>query len=465
MLNGFQVSRYTTEIDAKARGKLLYNSFTNAFSLLEPADLELYERVKAGRGGELDKAGHTLLDELLIHNYVVPKDFDELEAVRRKYTELRDNASGMTLTVVPTLNCIFACDYCFQGAEKSPAAMEKLDIEKVVALVRKNSENLKTLNVTWFGGEPLMSFKSIKRISDRLIPFCDIHGIGYSAMVVTNGYLMTPEIVGELYVRRVRTVQITLDGGQKEHDQLRYLKDTGAGSFERIVKNVQAYSAEVPISTTFRINIDQRNKEAIYGLLDRLGDAGFQKGRVSVYFAPIESSTNACRGVANSTLGRREFARLEVELLRRACVLGLSSPVLPYQMVGLCGATKARGYVVLPGGDIHKCWETASFPDRKTGIIGEDGAYQRNTLTARWEEWTPFSNEDCRKCSALPNCVGFCSYKFLYKEEFNDASGAPCPSLKYNMRERLLQMAEAKQWIDTETASAVMSELRAEASV
>lgn len=447
MLSNYRPSNYTIEIEAGESGTLLYNTFSGAFSLLEPEEVRLYERIKSTITNEPKGDDAGILDELLINNFVVPKDYDEIEAVRRKYLKLRNDESGMSLTVVPTLNCNFACDYCFQGRDKSTKVMDATDIERAVSLVKERASGLKTLNITWFGGEPLLGANVIRGISDRIIPWCDNKGITYGAFLVTNGYLLNREQLGRLYVRRVKTIQITLDGAQTEHDRLRYVKHTGAGSFAKIIENVRAYSAEIPVHTTFRVNIDRRNREAIFRLLDDLKAASFETSRVSVYFAPIESSTSSCRGVAASTLERREFAELETELIDYACECGLNSASLPFQMAGLCGATKRKGYVLVPGGDIHKCWETVSFAEKRTGRVEEPGTVVANTNEKRWNDWSPFDFARCTSCTMLPNCVGFCSYKFLYEDEFNDGSGIPCPSIKFNIRKRLLSKAVANKWI------------------
>jgi uncharacterized protein len=253
--------------------------------------------------------------------------------------------------------------------------------------------------------------------------------------------------VAELYLRRVKMIQITLDGSLEQHNKLRYVKATGEGSFETIIKNIKNYTDEFPINTSIRVNIDKRNKNDIINLINNLSEAGLGNKRISLYFSPIECSTSACRNVSDITLEQQEFAEIEYKLYRLACSKGLCQAALPYRMAGLCGATKPKGLVIVPNGDIHKCWETVSFPDKKIGTVYNQDLVNKE-LVEKWENWSPFQFDECRNCVILPNCCGFCAYKFLYKSEFGDNSTVkPCPSLKYNIKEKLLHLAEQKNML------------------
>src|SRR4029079_15816463 len=69
-------------------------------------------------------------------------------------------------------------------------------------------------------------------------------------------------------------------------------------------------------------------------------------------------------------------------------------------------------------------------------------ALNKNELGRAWLRWTPFDNETCRNCKILPNCAGACAYKFVHSgSHAGEAAILPCPSWKYNIRERLLLRA------------------------
>ena len=112
--------------------------------------------------------------------------------------------------------------------------------EDVVALTRRMMEvnNARSLNVTWFGGEPLLAPEIIESLSGKLIALAEEHHASYDAGIITNGYLLTPENIRILEAAQVSSAQITLDGIGAAHDATRHLAD-GGQSFERIAANLR----------------------------------------------------------------------------------------------------------------------------------------------------------------------------------------------------------------------------------
>jgi uncharacterized protein len=262
-------------------------------------------------------------------------------------------------------------------------------------------------------------------------------------MIVTNGYGLTPENISLLETCRVTAAQITLDGAAAFHDVRRSLLG-GQETFSRILKNLKRVLSETRIQISVRVNIDARNRDSIHGLLEYLAEQGFgYRKTFSVYFAPVEAITDGCHSVASLCMTKSEHGELETELTRTAYKLGLAPLPYPPRYRGICGAVRPGGLVILPSGDLHKCWDTVSMPEHKVGTIYQAELLEGDKRALRWAQWTPFDNNICTSCRILPNCVGSCAHKFLNAEQtLGEAASLPCPSWKFNMRERLLLMAE-----------------------
>lgn len=439
----YKHSKYNINIEIEGERTIIYNSLSHILSVLERDEISFLNGIMERDLDSLSLDEKKILDNLLINNFLVPLDIDETTVFEKKYHLTRYAQDQMTLTIAPTLSCNFECNYCYQGSLKDKNVMSSEVQEQTFDFVKANMQDVKNLSLTWFGGEPLIGLKAVKNLSDKIIPYCDKNGTFYQAMLVTNGYMLTKEVVGELYARRLRTIQITLDGPRETHNSVRYLKESGKDTFDRIVGNIVNYCDDYPIQTIIRVNIDINNKEKVSELIDQLSEAGLGNKNVSIYFAPVESSTSACRGIEANTLDIRDFSCLEFDLCKMADKKGLYKPSLPTRFMGLCGATKPKGYVIVPNGDIHKCWETVSFTERRIGHVSDGNFSLANDKKALWEQWSPFKNDTCRSCAILPNCVGFCSYKHLYKSEYAGNSALlPCPSIKFNIKERILDFVE-----------------------
>jgi uncharacterized protein len=440
-------SRYNFLIPLRRGRTLAYNSLSGATAVWDELDVLIFDRLT--RGEEIESEAATV-SNFLYGGFVVPEGIDEIETVRHQYEASRNDSSRMVLTVAPTLMCNFGCDYCFQGADKPAGLMSSHVQDAIVAFATRTAPAIKRLHVAWYGGEPLLAPTVILALSDRLISMCDIYRIAYDAMIVTNGYNLTPKVAHSLNERGVQTAQVTLDGAARDHDMRRF-RLGGGGSYSRIVQNLKAVVDEVPLRISVRINIDTRNKDSILPLIDDLRTRGFSgRKNFGVYFAPIEAITDGCHCVVGACMAKSDYGELETELTRYAYEAGLTALPYPPRFRGICGALKPNGFVILPNGDIHKCWDTVSMPDRKVGSIFETDALRTDERVLRWARWTPFENETCRSCKILPNCVGSCAHKFLNSDQTRgEAASLPCPSWKYNINQRLVLMAERSGAIST----------------
>jgi len=439
MLN-FVQSRYTITVPLKDNRALAYNAMSGGFALWEAEDTAIYNEL--AEGGIRDECDPTI-KALAQGGYIVTADTDELAMIEREYNQHRYDPSTMILTIAPTLACNFGCDYCFQGQDKSAETMSQEVQDAIVALVERVAPKIKHLSIAWYGGEPLVRFKIIEALSDRFIALCDRYGIKYTAMIVTNGYKLTAEVARSLWVRRVGTVQITLDGSADYHDQRRVLL-SGGGTFDKIIDNVRTWIDEVPISVSVRVNIDARNMSQIHGLIDHMADVGLSnKKNLKMYFAPIEAITEGCHNIAGVTMTKTDYGKLEAELYRHGFEAGMTSLPYPPRFRGTCSAVRPKGFTIVPNGDMHKCWDTVSWPDKRVGTVFNLDALNEDERVMAWLRWTPFDNATCRNCRILPVCTGACAYKFVHSfDTRGEAAVLPCPSWKYNMNERLLLRAE-----------------------
>lgn len=440
-MGNYVASRYNIAIPLRSGRRLVYNSASGASAVWERDEATAFDRLVGGQDREVPAE---LVEQLRYGGFVVAHELDEIAALESEYRAHRFDPRVLTLTIAPTMACNFGCDYCFQGQNKPSESMSERVQDAIVDLVARMTPRVKTVGVAWYGGEPLIRKQIIESLSDRLIEACRRRQITYSAGIVTNGYLLDVKTARSLQQRGVTWCQVTLDGTPEYHDSRRYLLG-GQGSFERIVGNLRAVVDEVPIGYSVRINIDDRNKSDIHTLIDYMAAAGLANRRnLKLYFAPVEAITEGCHVVQDVTLGKSRYGALEADLYRHGFRAGLTQLPYPPRFHGTCAAVRPGGFVILPTGDIHKCWDTVSWPERRIGSVLEPEQIAASEAARGWLQWTPFGNQTCRNCKILPNCGGACAYKFLHADTTRgEAAVLPCPSWKYNIKERLLQRALA----------------------
>lgn len=451
----YKTSRYDIPVRLESGAALLFNSRTRSLILLSEGEAAVYRGLAAlGGFSAAQVVDRLFLQSLAGGGHIVGETVDELSVVRQSYDAAREAPGSLSLTIAPTMACNFACGYCFQGLNKPTKKMTP-DVQDAIIDFVKSKSDLRSLSIVWYGGEPLMGRDSIFRLSDRLIAYCDKRGVEYSAGIVSNAWFLTGEIAAQLYARRVKWVQVTIDGDRETHDQMRPLT-SGHGTFDRILDNIGQTLDETSMGVNCRVNVGQRNVDRANAMLDGFVERKFrERGNFSVYFAPIEASTPESGSAFEERLQRADFNKRVLALEEKARRLGFASIQAPNQgFAGMCVAASKGGYVVSGNGDVHKCWETAHDPTKRTGTIFEPATLHDSVNATLWSEWTPFDSEVCSSCKILPMCGGFCAHRFVYGNP--DETALPCPSWKWNTAEYVFSRAKdlgvvaEDQWLEEE---------------
>lgn len=436
-------SRYTILIPLKGDRHLAYNTVSQSFSIWDAEDMTLWGDIGTARSMAFSSAYRGFMQG----GYIVNADADEREIVRKSYDRTRDNDSHMMLTIAPTLSCNFGCHYCFQGLDKPLTKMTPKVRTETKAFVLGSLKGKRSFHMTWYGGEPLMDQESIWDISSEAIAYCDEHHIKYTSMMISNGYKMTVPVAEKMKEARVSRVQITIDGDEAAHDGRRHLT-SGRGTFQKIIDNIKAVTDRKLLKVSVRVNIDGQNEREALALLDILeaNELGIKNG-VSVYFAPVESVAENASG-CDSCLSKTDYGAVESRLHELAFEKGLMAmPRMP-RFLGLCTAVKTNSYVIVPNGDLHKCWDTVMDSSLRVGSVMGNTRKKDAGTEKMWNDWSPFDNDVCNSCQLLPACGGACAFKFVHNDYASGESGKlPCPSLKFNMAEQLFLRAKARGFV------------------
>ncbi|ASQ90488.1 hypothetical protein CHL67_05730 [Prosthecochloris sp. GSB1] len=373
--------------------------------------------------------------------FFVDDPFRERERVAERFERQRGNRGHLGLTIAPTLDCNFACSYCYERSE--PFTMSSETVERVAVHVARElaSGRFRSMHVTWYGGEPLLpeSFDVVVSLSERMLSSCGLYDVSYSANIITNGYLLDRMTARRLVDNRVALAQITLDGPPELHDRTRTLKN-GSGTFGRIMSNIR--SARDLLRFSIRMNVNAGNADAVLALKRVLREEGMlaDAGRTAFYLSPVRSYTASCQG--GECLTDSSFYRLQLELLARGINEDGFTVVEEYPALkeSVCTAIGSDSFVIGPSGELYKCWLDLGRKERSVGALGSDGP-ELNRRMARWTEFSP-SSSGCRDCSMLPLCMGGCPELNLRSRDGEE--NLACCNWKYVLREHLLHIAHCQ---------------------
>ncbi|MDP4176596.1 MAG: radical SAM protein, partial [Bacteroidota bacterium] len=212
-------------------------------------------------------------DEFIEKGYLCDES-EEKKLFINKYFDFIENRDKDEVQIffVPWYACNFSCSYCYQSGyenEAQPLSNEVIDsffnyIKKEFASRRKY--------ITIFGGEPLLPGK---RTHDTIEYILDkASELNIDTAFVTNGYCLD-EYVPLFKGKKIREIQVTLDGVGKTHNERRPLKNMDP-TFEKIVHGIDM-ALENNLTVNLRAVIDKGNITCLNDLAGFAVEKGWTK--------------------------------------------------------------------------------------------------------------------------------------------------------------------------------------------
>lgn len=379
-------------------GMVIYNAATDQLVALTPQLANIFNEGKATP--EKIKAQHAeLYDHLLQKGIFVCDDADETEAYIRKREEYERSSGEYTITINPTLACNMSCWYCYESHKNMPAMSADVKQSVLLLIDKLLADNkLKKLNLSFFGGEPLLYFdKVVVDIINHAKMQCKAFDAKLSIHFTTNAYLLTDSVLKQLEGLDV-SFQITIDGGKQVHDSVRKTKG-GEPTYARIVEHIhQTLSLGFPVGVRFNYTA-----KSIPSFIDVVKDFSHlpqeQKQLVNFTFQRVWQDNEGDASQVEQQVEHIERVFEQAGLF----VNNAKSYIVPY-----CYADGVNTAVVNYNGDLFKCTARDFAPKSKEGTLAADG-------TLRWNERLRkrmsirHGSDTCLQCRIYPICHGGCS--------------------------------------------------------
>lgn len=403
----------------------LYNSISNSFAELDEETYNILE--KQSNKKEINIYDNKLLEQLKKIHAIVENDEDAL--LRLKYFSMfrRMDTHKLSLTINPTLDCNFACPYCFEGHH--PNIYMTDDVEDDIIKFIKKHKDATSISITWFGGEPLLAFGRIETLTEKLLNL----GLKYDAGMITNGYLLDEHVISRLEALKIKSIQVTIDGLAHVHDKRRCLKG-GKPTFDTIIKNIKSVHSTCPdINLNVRVNIDKTNADDFIELYKMFLQDEMKGIRLSPAFVDDIKETNKC------VLNSKEQYDYGVKLFKEHNIVFNTF----YPKVHMECFVRNRNFVSIgPRGELYKCWNDIGNPDKIYGYL--DGRITNEQVLLRYLAASdPFDDDKCKDCLLLPVCFGGCPYQRI-KRDYEKKDLDICPSMKEYLKANLLMHNKIK---------------------
>ena len=416
----------------------LMNTLTDAQAVVSGDVAALLDSLSLGAGdagGLACESEGEALQALADNGFLVSRDRSEREAVESYFTSFREDTSQLRVTILTTLQCNFACDYCYQGERDGGGqAAGKMSLEtavQVAAWIAREADHVRPrqLVLTFFGGEPLLNVPAMVEIAERCARHAASRGVTQIVNIITNGLLLTPEIAERMKPLGLTGVKVTLDGDRETHDRKRPLRG-GQGTFDRIIENIRRTAPLVPV--TIGGNFDAETAGRYPALLDFLKSQDFAGRVAKVSFKPVIRPAvpalpagaipvaPAGSGAAAPACGRGGAAGARTGSPCDSC--GLADDTMSFLReetlrhgfptgdgvhMGPCEVHRRHSHTIGPDGSLYAC---PGFTGEFAQAVGHiDGRHEAGHEAAarRFDRLAPW--RQCGDCPFVPVCGGGCA--------------------------------------------------------
>ena len=432
--NSYKLSKYNVLLQHRNQN-IVYNALTNA---ILRTNFDIYDAIKHNRNDYLKVLSKENLQVLVTNGIAISNDFSESDYIEGEYLKTSKGTEFTTFTIYPTLLCNFRCVYCIQksinrNTKKFDSGVVEMFIEKYIT-----TKSPKKIRIIWSGGEPLLEWTRIKKMTQNLLQLCKQHDVHYESHIVTNGYLLTKQIADSFKDCSITHAQITLDGQPDLHNKLRP-HHNGGNTFTEVLSGIR-YSSQA-IYTTIRVNINSFNLDSFEELLRELKSTIRDTSRITISPKMIVPDSASCN--LENFFKPKTFGEHEIALIRLILKYEFRAPSLITSGLNLrCAYYHEYSFNISPDLRLYKCSELVGQKEFAYGEIASNGdivRYSSDNCIISGHSYPVL--EECTNCFYLPKCMGKCVFTFnLYDKK--EATG--CLVSKFNLESKLKLFVDQK---------------------
>lgn len=329
-----------------------------------------------------------------------------------------------------THDCNLRCDYCYTG-EKVGKPMSDEILEQSLRFVLNQAEeyDAKRLDITFFGGEPLLAKENIYHIADELEKRAP--HLTRSYKMSTNGTLLTEKVLKQLLQRRI-FVSLSLDGSPATNDLYRR-RAGGQGTAKRIETAAKLLLAHNPCASVTCV-VTPATADRVADSVDYLYELGFRYITTTLdysadwaesHFSALKSSYQQLAKWYETKMLAHE--RFYLSFFDERIRTRTYKPLAAHERCHIGG----RHFSIAPDGALYPCIQFVTTGGRPEFIIGHINEGFDNACRSHIHASAEKTKPECVGCAIESRCSKWCScINFASTGTVDQASPVVC----YNER-------------------------------
>jgi len=370
----------------------------------------------------------SLYNKLITKKFFVSENYSEKQITKNIFELNTSKLNINTAYFLITNTCNLSCKYCVvvnNKKIKNSQTMQPEMITKYLNYFYKNHDkNAKEINITIYGGEPLLYPDIIEKIWSESIRIFNKYLDKLNFIILTNSLLIDEKKLELLKKNKVQVV-VSLDGDEETTNANRVDKK-GHGVYKQIIKKLQILKKNnINYSISCTIGIGNENKT--FSTFKHIAETAGTKDIGLNYIMDIDNydrtDENYARAVTEGLIKIHEKYHktnfYEDRLARKIKAYTDKTPIIK-DCTG-CG----KQIVFTPDNKIGPC--QSFYSENMYFHDFEDNLDLTNLSFSEWNKLTPFNKSECLDCIALGSCGGGCPYRtFKNKQDISSNDDVFC---------------------------------------
>lgn len=390
----------------------VHNLLTHKGILVNENDLKLLESILENPN---DYTQEEFFQEFVEKGFVLEESIDEIQLVEElKNRRLEEKKKVLSLTIIPTYQCNFKCIYCWENTKNHNDNMDEEFQEKLITFIEDKIVDASSLDIDWFGGEPLLAYDVMQNLLFNIDKICKENKKPYTCSLTSNGYALTEDKVRFLVKHHTHFFQITLDGDKELHNRNRPLKN-GGKTYDTILQNLRDIRDNIKeqyFRVLIRLNVTEETTKHVKEYFDMIEKEFSNDRRFLVYIQGVEKHNEIkFEEMQGKYLQHHEVTQDLYDIcIEKKIMTSTLKMLAPGEL--MCKAMYDNSIFINPKCEIYKCdmdmqrkhvsYMGSLFEDDKIELCGEKFDYWKKIMKKL---------DYCDECVLLPLCCGLkCPY-------------------------------------------------------
>lgn len=309
--------------------------------------------------------------------------------------------------------CNFKCIYCYSAAGRSNGEVQFKDVKAVVDYLFKPDRKQKNPYIINFsgGGEPLLSFPLIKKTIEYIQEITRGTAFRYNIGLVTNGSLITPEIVDYFLDNKIDMAV--------SFEILPYLQNKERGNYELVSQNIDMMLEKgypFGVRTTF-------TPESVSAMCDMVTEVHSRFPKLKKLVFDVVLAPSLFPTPADLDKYYTTFLTEYYKAKKLAGRYGIILESIAVETISMVRDRTCEGKIVLtPSGTVSSCARVSSPREKlyEGYIYGRSDSekiiFDQQAFSDIINSNNIYTRQECANCFAKWNCGGGCR---LFHDSFS----------------------------------------------